>query len=82
MQRKEQAKAEQETIKVQNETKLLEAQANADAQRIKAQGEADANRIVAASLTDELLKQMEMQARMEHGWLTVQGAGAIVTTGE
>lgn len=80
MQRKQQAQAEQETIKVQNETKLLEAKANADAMKIEAQGEADANRIIAASITDPLLRKMEMEARQEHGWITVQGADAVVTT--
>lgn len=79
MQRKQQAQAEQETIKVQNQTKLLEAQANADARKIEAQGEADANRIIAASINDTLLKKMEMEARQEHGWITVQGANAVVT---
>lgn len=81
MQRKQQAQAEQETIKVQNETKLLEAQANADARKIEAQGEADANRIIAESITDGLLRKMEMEARQEHGWVTVQGGSAIVTEG-
>lgn len=80
MQRKQQAQAEQETIKVQNQTKLLEAQANADARKIEAQGEADANRIIAESLTDPLLRKMEMEARQEHGWVTVQGANTVVTT--
>lgn len=79
MQRKQQAQAEQETIKVQNETMLLEAKAKADAMKIEAEGEAEANRIIAASITDGLLKKMEMEARMEHGWVTVNG-GAIVTT--
>lgn len=79
MQKKQQAEAEQETIKVQNQTRLLEAQAEADAKKIEAEGEAEANRIIAASITDGLLKKMEMEARMEHGWVTVQGADTVVT---
>ena len=79
MQRKQQAEAEQETIKVQNETKLLEAQAEADAKKIAAQGEAEANRIIADSITDGLLRKMEMEARQEHGWITVNGANTVVT---
>lgn len=78
MQRKQQAEAEQETIKVQNETKLLEAEADAKAKLIEAQAEADANRTISESLTDELLRQMEMEARQQHGWVTVQGAGTVV----
>lgn len=79
MQRKQQAEAEQETIKVQNETKILEAEAAAQARQIEAEAEAKANQTISNSLTEELLKQMEMEARMEHGWVTVQGAGTVVT---
>ena len=78
MQRKQQAEAEQETIKVQNETKILEAEAGAKAKLIEAEAEANANRTISASLTDELLRQMEMEARMRHGWVTVQGASTAV----
>lgn len=79
MQRKQQAEAEQETIKVQNETKILEAEAAAQARQIEAEAEAKANQTISNSITEELLKQMEMEARMEHGWVTVQGAGTVVT---
>lgn len=82
MQKKQQAEAEQETIKVQNQTRLLEAQAEADAKKIEAEGEAEANRIIAASITDGLLKKMEMEARMEHGWVTVQGADTVVNNAQ
>jgi len=78
MQRKQQAEAEQETIKVQNETKILEAEAAAKAKLIEAEAEANANRTISASLTDELLRQMEMEARLQHGWVTVQGVSTAV----
>lgn len=78
MQRKQQAEAEQETIKVQNETKILEAEAAAKAAIVKAEGEAKANQIISNSLTDGLLRKMEMEARQEHGWVTVQGATTVV----
>ena len=58
MQKKQQAEAEQETIKVQNNTKIMQAKADAEAKKIAAEGEAEANRIISASLTDEVLKQM------------------------
>ena len=91
MQKKQQAEAEQDTIKVQNDTKLLqaeaeakkkvvEAQAAADAKLIAAEAEAKANKIIADSITDGLLKKEEMEARKKHGWVTVQGAGTVVTT--
>lgn len=81
MQKKQQAEAEQQTIKVQNETKLMQAQADADAKKIAAEGEAEANRIISASITDGLLRKMEMEARQAHGWVTVQG-GTVVTDAE
>ena len=79
MQKKQQAEAEQETIKVQNQTKILEAQADAQAKQIAAEAEAKANSTISASLTDQLLKKMEMEARQKHGWVTVQGSDTVVT---
>ena len=79
MQKKQQAEAEQETIKVKNKTKLLEAQAEADAKIIAAEAEAKANKIIANSITENLLKMEEMEARKKHGWITVKGANTVVT---
>lgn len=79
MQKKQQAEAEQDTIKVQNETKILQAQADADAKIIAAEAEAKANKIISDSITDNLLKKEEMEARQKHGWVTVQGASTVVT---
>lgn len=81
MQRKQQAEAEQETIKVQNETKILEAKADAEKREIEANAEAEANRVVSASITENLIRMKEAEARMEHGWVTVQGAGTVVANG-
>lgn len=78
MQKKQQAEAEQETIKVQNQTKLLQAQAEADAKIIAAEAEAKANKIIANSITENLLKMEEMEARQTHGWITVTGANTVV----
>lgn len=78
MQKKQQAEAEQQTIKVQNETKLLEAEAEAKAKIVAAEAEAKANKIIADSITENLLKMEEVEARKKHGWVTVQGAGTVV----
>lgn len=78
MQKKQQAEAEQDTIKVQNETKILQAQADADAKIIAAEAEAKANKIISDSITENLLKKEEMEARQKHGWVTVQGASTVV----
>lgn len=78
MQKKQQAEAEQETIRVQNETKLMEAEAEAKAKLIEAQAEADANKVLSQSITPELIQMKEAEARLEHGWVTVQGANSVV----
>lgn len=82
MQRKQQAEAEQETVKVQNETKILEAEAAARAKQIEAEAEAKANATIASSITEPLLRMMEMEARKEHGWITVQGVDTVVSKTE
>ena len=74
----EAAKLEQEKQKILAETKIIEAQGEADAAVAKAEGEAKANKLISDSLTDELLEQMEMEARKEHGWVTIQGAGNTI----
>lgn len=78
MQKKQQAEAEQDTIRVQNETKILEAEAEAKAKIIAAEAEAEANRIISNSITENLLKMEEMEARQKHGWVTVKGADTVV----
>lgn len=80
MQKKQQAEAEQETIRVQNETKILQAEAEAKAKIVAAEAEAKANKILSDSITDNLLKMEEMEARKKHGWVTVMTNGSAVVT--
>lgn len=61
---------------------LIEAQTEADAARIAAEAQAEANRKIAESVTPELIQYQEAQARLEHGWVTVQGADVVVAKGE
>lgn len=51
--------AEQQQLKAnyENETKVAQAQAAAEAKRIAAQAEKDANDLLQKSLTDEILRQ-------------------------
>lgn len=90
LQRKEQALAEQETAKVEAQTALIKAQnqadikktkakADADATKIAAEAEAAANKKVASSITDKLIKNKLAEARLKHGWVTVNGADTVVT---
>lgn len=78
LQKKQQAQAEQEEAKVKAETKLIEAQNEAKIKKTQAQAEAEANREIAESITPELIKMKEAEARLKHGWVTVQGANAVV----
>lgn len=75
------AQAETDKVKAQAaaDVDLIQAQADADAAKIAADAEAAANQSVAQSITPELIQYLEAQARMEHGWVTVQGAETIVT---
>lgn len=78
LQRKQQAQAEQATAKVEAGTALIKAQNEAEIQITKAKAEAEANRVKAASITPELIQMKEAEARLKHGWITVQGADTAV----
>lgn len=83
---KEQAKQDAEiaelnkqTALAQAETDKVKAQAEADIKVIEAQAEAESNRIVSESITPELIQMKEAEARLKHGWVTVNGADTVVT---
>ncbi len=67
------AKAEAEA-----EVKRINAEAAAEQTRIAAQAEADANNAINSSITENLIRMKEAEARLEHGWVTVQGANTVV----
>lgn len=77
-QRADQARADQETAKVEAETALIKAQNEAEIQITKADAEAQSNERLAASITPELIAMKEAEARLVHGWVTVKGADAVV----
>ena len=86
---KEQAKQDAEiaelnkqTALAQAETDKVKAQTEADVKMIEAQAEADANKVLSESITSELIQMKEAEARLKHGWITVQGADTVVTKGE
>lgn len=76
----EAAKQEQEKQKILAETKRIEAEGEAAAAIAKAEGEAKSNQLISESLTPQLLQKMEYEARMKHGWVTIQGGSTIVDT--
>lgn len=72
------AKQDKEKAKIESETKQIQAQADADAQVIKAKGEAQANNVKSESITDNLIKMKEAEAREKHGWVEVQTNGDVI----
>lgn len=72
----ETAKLESEKAQIENERKIAQAKAEAEQIKIKAQAETDANRTLSQSITDELIKLKEVEARDKHGWVTVNGANS------
>lgn len=84
---KEQAKQDAEiaelakqTAEAQAETNRVIAESEAAVKIIEAEAEAESNKIVAKSITPELIQMKEAEARLKHGWVTVQGADTVVTT--
>lgn len=79
MQEAETAKTEQEKVKVEMETKLLQAQKDAEIKKTEADAEAYANEKLSKSITQELIDMKEAEAREKWGWITVQGADSVIT---
>lgn len=83
---KEQAKQDAEIAELNKQTALAQAetdkvvaQTKADVALIEAQAEAESNRAISQSITPELIQMKEAEARLKHGWVTVQGAENVVT---
>src|SRR5699024_5042853 len=86
VQAKEQAKQDAEKAELDKQTAIAQGEADkakAEADKAvtitNAEAEAEANRIKAASITDELIKMPEAEARKEQDWVNVQGADTEVT---
>lgn len=86
---KNQAEITYEQSQISNRTAIEKAEADkvvaetnaksqAESKLILAKAEAEANAILAASLTPEILQQMEMEARLKHGWVTVNSGGSVI----
>ena len=74
----EKAELDKQTAIAQAETDKVKAEAEAAVKIAKAKGEAEANRLVSKSITEELIKMKEAEARLKHGWVEVQGASTVV----
>lgn len=74
-----QGEADKAKAEAEAEVKRIQAEAEAEQTRIAAEAEAYANAVINESITENLIKLKEAEARMEHGWVTVQGTGTVVT---
>ena len=73
-----QAQQKAETQAIKNQTAIDKAEADAKVKKTKAKAEAEANKKLSSSITNELIRMKEAEARYKHGWVTVQGADAVV----
>lgn len=78
----EKAELDKQTAQAQAETDWVKANSAANVAIEQARGEAEANKLVSQSITPELIQMKEAEARMQHGWVTIQGADTIVTPAE
>jgi regulator of protease activity HflC (stomatin/prohibitin superfamily) len=80
---------EKQKTKLEAERKVIEAKGVADSAietargkaestKLQADAQAKANKLLNASLTENVLKKMELDARQSHGWITIQGATPLV----
>lgn len=74
-----QGEANKAQAQAEAEVKRINAEAAAEQKRISAQAEADANNMINSSITENLIRMKEAEARIEHGWVTVQGTGTVVS---
>lgn len=75
----EKAELDKQTAIAQGEADKAKAEAAAAVTITNAEAQAKANQILSASITDELIRMKEAEARLKHGWITVQGADTVVT---
>ena len=75
----EKAELDKQTAIAQGEADKAKAEAAAAVTITNAEAQAKANQILSASITDELSRMKEAEARLKHGWITVQGADTVVT---
>lgn len=71
---------EKEKAVLQAETAKTKADSDAYLKTTSAQAEATANQKLSGSITPELIKLKEAEARIKHGWVEVQTGEAIVST--
>ena len=76
----ERERIERDKASIEAEKKIIEAKGVSDSMIERAKGEAKAYEIKTKEITPELLKKWELDARLKHGWVTIQGGNPIVDT--
>lgn len=74
----EKAELDKQTAIAQGEADKARAEAAAAVTITNAKAEAEANKIISDSITDNLIRMTEAEARKKHGWVTVKGADTVV----
>ena len=74
----EKLKLDKQIAKENAEKQKIEAEGNAVVRLTNAKSEADANKLLQQSITDELIRMKEAEARLKHGWVTVQSGGEVI----
>ena len=75
----EKAELDQQTAIAQGEADKAKAEAAKEVTITNAEAQAESNRIVSESINENLIRMKEADARLQHGWVTVQGASTVVT---
>lgn len=60
------------------DAQIEKARGEAESVLVKSKAQAEANKLMNVSLTENVLKKMELDARAKHGWVTIQGATPLV----
>lgn len=68
----------QEKARIEAETKVIEAEAAARVKLIEAETLAETNRLISNSITENILRKMEMEARLKFGWVEITGAQLVI----
>lgn len=72
------AKQAQEKARIENKTMLEKERSEAEKKQIAAEAEFKANETISKSLTPELIKNKEAEARIIHGWIEVKGVDSVI----
>lgn len=73
------AETKQTKANANAKAKIVDAEGEAKANIATAKGEAKANKLISDSVTDNLIREKEAQARVKHGWVTTQGVSGVIT---